>query len=57
MGMALDEPKEDEKPVDVNGIGVLIADFARPFTDGTTIDYVIRPDGEGFMINGPGDSC
>lgn len=57
MGMALDEPKEDEKPVEVNGIGVLIADFVRPFMDGTTIDYVKNPDGEGFTISGSGGSC
>jgi Fe-S cluster assembly iron-binding protein IscA len=57
MGMALDELKENEKPVEVNGIGVLIEDFARPFADGTTIDYIIRPDGEGFIINGPGGEC
>ena len=57
MGMALDEPEENEKPVEVNGIGVLIADFARPFMDGITIDYTKNPDGEGFIIKGSGDSC
>ena len=57
MGMALDEPEEDEQPVHVNGIDILIADFARPFVDGTTIDYGNQPQGEGFIISGAGETC
>jgi Fe-S cluster assembly iron-binding protein IscA len=57
MGMALDEPEENEQPVEVNGIGVLVADFARPFVDGTVVDYVKQPYGEGFVITGAGGSC
>ena len=55
--MALDEPREDEQPVQVNGIDVLIADFAMPLMDGATIDYVKRPDREGFVINGSEGTC
>jgi Fe-S cluster assembly iron-binding protein IscA len=56
MGMALDEPEENEKPVQVNGIDVLVADFARPFVDSVTVDYIYEPHGEGFVIRGAG-SC
>ena len=48
--MALDEPEENEKPVQINGLDVLIADFVRPFTDGNILDYVKNPNGEGFII-------
>jgi Fe-S cluster assembly iron-binding protein IscA len=57
MGMALDEPEENEQPIRVNGVDVLIADFARPFVDGTTIDYIKQPQAEGFIINGAGEAC
>ena len=56
MGMALDEPEENEKPLTINGIDVLIADFARPFVEGMVVDYVTDPYGEGFVVNG-GGSC
>ena len=54
MGMALDEPKDGELATEVNGIDVLIADYIKPFLDGTTVDYVTTPHGEGFTINGGG---
>ena len=57
MGMALDEPEDNEQPVNLNGIDVLITDFARPFVDGTTIDYIRQPQGEGFIITGAGVGC
>jgi Fe-S cluster assembly iron-binding protein IscA len=57
MGMALDEPEENEQPVEVNGVGVLVADFARPFVEGTVVDYVKQPYGEGFVITGAGGAC
>ena len=57
MGLALDEPKENEVPVQVNGISVLIADLARPFVEDTTVDYVNGPRTEGFSITRSGDSC
>ena len=55
--MALDEPEENEKLVSVNGIDVLIADFAKPFVDGVTVDYVKQSNGEGFVITGAGGTC
>jgi Fe-S cluster assembly iron-binding protein IscA len=54
--MALDEPADNEKPVQVNGIDVLIEDFTRPLVDGTVIDYVEQPSGSGFLVKGAG-SC
>lgn len=55
--MALDEPKENEQPVQVNGIDVLIADFVKPFIDGITLDYINKPNGEGFIVTGAGGTC
>ena len=55
--MALDEPKENEQPIHVNGIDVLVEDFVRPLVDGTTVDYVNNPDGKGFVISEYGAAC
>lgn len=57
MGMALDEPKENEQPVNVNGINVLVEDEAMPLVEDTTIDYINHPDGEGFIITGSKECC
>ncbi len=57
MGMALDEPQENEQPIQVNGIGLLIGDEDRPFAEGTTVDYVKDGYREGFTIGRAGDSC
>ena len=56
MGLALDEPNENEETTQVNGIDVLIADAVKAFTDGNTIDYVNLPDGEGFIIASAGNT-
>ncbi|HTY82388.1 MAG TPA: hypothetical protein VMB24_06360 [Dehalococcoidales bacterium] len=50
--MALDEPTKDEKPVNINGVDVLIAEFVQSMTDETVIDYVDEPSGRGFLIRG-----
>lgn len=50
MGMALDEPVENEQPLHINGLEVLIDDAIKPVTDGNILDYVKSPDGEGFVI-------
>jgi len=58
LGLALDEPNENEETTQVNGIDVLIADAVKAFADGNTIDYVNLPDGEGFTITSAGHtSC
>jgi Fe-S cluster assembly iron-binding protein IscA len=54
--MALDEPTENEKPVQVNGIDVLIDGSAGSLTAKTIIDYVDEPSGGGFLVKGA-SSC
>ena len=54
--MALDEPADNEKPVQINGVDVLIADFVQSFTDDTVIDYVDDSSGRGFLVKGA-SSC
>ena len=55
--MALDEPQENEKPVQINGVGVLISESDMPYMDDTTVDYVTQTYYEGFTITGSGKSC
>ena len=55
--MALDEPEENEQSTEINGIDVLIAEGLERLVSGTKIDYIIEPEGEGFIMTGPNDSC
>ncbi len=57
MGMALDEPEKDEKPVQVDGVDMLVADYARYYADCATIDYVKNGYQEGFIITGISGMC
>ena len=58
MGIALDELKENEETTRINGIDLLIADQVKPYSDGNKIDYVQSANGEGFVIDKPGqDDC
>jgi Fe-S cluster assembly iron-binding protein IscA len=50
--MALEEPAEGEKTVKVNGLDILLDQFARGFTDETVIDYIDEASGRGFIIKG-----
>ena len=52
MGMALDEPEEDEQSINVNGIDVLISEPVLPHVNGTVIDYVKQSNEEGFVLKG-----
>ena len=58
LGLALDEPGENENTTNVNGIDVLISEDVKPTAELNKIDYIKSPDGEGFVI-GPksGQSC
>ncbi len=56
LGLALDELKENEETNQVNGIDLLISDEAKLYTDGNTIDYIQSTDGEGFVIDKPGQT-
>jgi len=60
--MALDEPEENEKSVQVNGIELLISDYIRPHVEGLKIDYLQEKYRKGFTFNsagcgGSGCSC
>jgi len=50
LGLALDEPNENENTIQINGIDVLISDAIKAFADRNTIDYVNLPDREGFTL-------
>jgi Fe-S cluster assembly iron-binding protein IscA len=52
LGMTLDEPEDNEQPVKVNGIDVLIADVARDLVGETVVDYISQGEGGGFVIKG-----
>jgi Fe-S cluster assembly iron-binding protein IscA len=56
LGLALDELKENEETIHVNGIDVLISDMVRPYTDGNKVDYIQSIDGEGFIVGKPGQT-
>ena len=56
MGLALDELKENEETTQVNSIDLLISDEDKPYSDGNTIDYIQSTDGEGFVIDNPGQT-
>jgi Fe-S cluster assembly iron-binding protein IscA len=49
--LALEEPNEDEKAIQVNGIDVLIQDELKVYTDRSTIDYINGPGRSGFTIS------
>ena len=51
MGLALDEPEDNEMPTRVNGLDVLISEEVTGFADRSLVDYINSPYGEGFMIN------
>ena len=57
IGMALDEPEEDENTHMVNGIDVLVKEPLVDLVENTTIDYVYESGAEGFIMTGQDDSC
>jgi Fe-S cluster assembly iron-binding protein IscA len=57
LGVALDEPKKDEKPVDIDGVQLLISDVIRPFVDGAKIDYGRSLFSKGFTVSSSGLPC
>lgn len=58
MGMALDEPRENENPVKVDEFEFLIADDVKPFASGLLLDWVKAFGGEGFVLQPEsGSSC
>jgi Fe-S cluster assembly iron-binding protein IscA len=57
LGVALDEPQKDEKPVDIDGVKLLISDVIRPFVDGAKIDYGRSMFSKGFTVSTTGSTC
>jgi len=57
LGLALDEPKSNEMPIEVNGLDVLIEDKVRGFADGGVIDYATSSYGEGFTVRTAKSHC
>ena len=57
MGLALDEPNENEKMTQINGIDLLISNEVKPFADRNKIDYLNSPGEEGFIISSADQTC
>lgn len=57
MGLALDGPDSDEKPIQVNGLDVLMSDKVKGLANGSLVDYVTEPHGEGFIISKGNSAC
>ena len=57
LGLVLDEPEENEKPVQANGVDILVEERVNPFVKGATVDYVKNWLGEGFRISRPDSAC
>jgi Fe-S cluster assembly iron-binding protein IscA len=50
--VALDEPAQNEEPVNIDGVNILVAEHIRPYVDGARIDYGKRWfKGEGFTVS------
>jgi Fe-S cluster assembly iron-binding protein IscA len=57
LGLALDEPKVEEIPNQVNGFEILIAEGVKNYAYGSLVDYQISPYYEGFVINTGNSGC
>ncbi len=51
MGMALDESKESDEVFDRDGVAFVIDKQLLQDVQPVTIDYVVQPAGEGFIID------
>ena len=56
MGLALDELRDDENAVNVDGLDILISDDVKRFADMSTIDFVSDGYRQGFTISIAGHS-
>jgi Fe-S cluster assembly iron-binding protein IscA len=50
LGLTLDESKENEKPQQINGMDVLVDDFAAAVAGDSTVEWVESPYGGYFTI-------
>jgi len=57
LGVALDEPQEDETRVKVDDIDLLIANSLVGYADGSSIDYYTFNNRGWFTVERPGHGC
>ncbi len=57
MGLALDEPREDDKLEVINGITVAIDTKILPQTENLTLDFQDTPQGKGLVMLGENNCC
>jgi Fe-S cluster assembly iron-binding protein IscA len=50
LGLALEEPKDNDKLYDVGGVEFLISDGVLPYTNEQEVDYVNTSENQGFLI-------
>jgi Fe-S cluster assembly iron-binding protein IscA len=55
--LTLDEPNAGEELTQVNGIDLLVAEEARPYADGSQVDFVTTPYGNRFIIRAQHGGC
>jgi Fe-S cluster assembly iron-binding protein IscA len=48
--LALDEPKADEQPVNINSVAVLVDAAVKPLIATQVLDYVTANGGQGFTL-------
>jgi iron-sulfur cluster assembly accessory protein len=47
------EPDAGDTVTEANGVRFVVDEESRPLCEGTTIDFVSTPNGEGFAVRGP----
>ncbi|WLD92774.1 hypothetical protein MOJ78_17450 [Alkalihalobacillus sp. AL-G] len=57
MGLALDEPQENDTLEKINGINVSIDERVVDFTKDTTIDFQNTEQGPGLVFLGQNECC
>ncbi|MDB5085816.1 MAG: HesB/YadR/YfhF-family protein [Bacilli bacterium] len=57
MGLALDEPKENDAVEIINRIQVAIEQTVLPHTESMTLDYQETPQGSGIVITSDSNCC
>jgi iron-sulfur cluster assembly protein len=51
--LALDEPKEEDRVFDIDGIRVIVDQESLQYVDGSEVDYTESLMGSGFQVNNP----
>lgn len=57
MGLALDEPEENEQTIEADGLDILISDDVKPYATGNVLDWVTALGGEGFILQPESGQC